>query len=196
MNKASKSGDPVGDEGTVRSVRQWLEILVVGMNLCPFAKREMVKNRVRFATTESTTQEQLLLALQAELELLNSDPSVETTLLIHANVLQDFHDYNRFLGYADSLLVEMELEGIYQIASFHPDYQFDGTMPDDAENYTNRSPYPMLHLIREASLERVIADYPDVDQIPARNIALMNELGQDKLQALLRSCLNPGDQTF
>jgi hypothetical protein len=83
----------------------------------------------------------------------------------------------------------MGLEGIYQIASFHPDYQFDGTKPDDVENYTNRSPYPMLHLIREASLERVIADY-QVDQIPVRNIALMNDLGQDKLQALLRSCLN------
>ena len=184
------------DEETVRPVRQWVEALVVGMNLCPFAKREMVKNRVRFTTTESTTQEQLLIALQAELELLNTDPLVETTLLIHVNVLRDFHDYNRFLGYADSLLVEMELEGIYQIASFHPDYQFDGTMPDDAENYTNRSPYPMLHLIREASLERVIADYPEVDQIPARNIALMNELGQDKLQALLRSCLNDRDQIF
>ena len=196
MKEASKSGDPVCDEETVRPARRWVEALVVGMNLCPFAKREMVKNRVRFAATESTTQEQLLIALQAELELLNSDPSVETTLLIHANVLRNFHDYNRFLGYADSLLVEMELEGIYQIASFHPDYQFDGTMPDDAENYTNRSPYPMLHLIREASLERVIADYPDVDQIPARNIALMNELGQDKLQALLRSCLNAGDQIF
>jgi hypothetical protein len=83
----------------------------------------------------------------------------------------------------------MGMEGIYQIASFHPDYQFDGSEPDDAENYTNRSPYPMLHLIREASLERAIADYPEVDQIPMRNIALMNDLGQNKLQALLRSCL-------
>ena len=193
MKKASRSDDLVYDEKTVRPVRQWVETLVVGMNLCPFAKREMVKNRVRFATTTSTTEEQLLIALQAELEWLNTDPSVETTLLIHSGVLQDFHDYNQFLGHADSLLVEMELEGIYQIASFHPDYQFDGTKPDDAENYTNRSPYPMLHLIREASLERVIAEY-QVDQIPARNIALMNELGQDKLQALLRSCLNDRGQ--
>ena len=134
------------------------------------------------------------MALQVELELLNTDPSVETTLLIHASVLRNFDDYNRFLGYADSLLVEMGLEGIYQIASFHPDYQFDGTKPNDAENYTNRSPYPMLHLIREASLERVIADY-QVDQIPVRNIALMNYLGQDKLQALLRSCFNHGGST-
>jgi len=189
MKQASRSDNLVHDEKTIRPVRRWVETLVVGMNLCPFAKREMVNNRVRFATTTSITQEQLLTALQAELELLNTDPSVETTLLIHSGVLQDFHDYNRFLSYADKLLVEMGLEGIYQIASFHPDYQFDGTKPDDAENYTNRSPYPMLHLIREASLERVIADYPEVDQIPVRNIALMNELGQNKLQALLRSCL-------
>jgi hypothetical protein len=189
MKQTSTSADHVSDEKTVRPVRQWVETMVVGMNLCPFAKRELVKNRVRFATTSSTTEEQLLMALQAELELLNTDPSVETTLLIHADVLQDFHDYNGFLGYADSLLVDMGLEGIYQIASFHPHYQFDGTKPDAAENYTNRSPYPMLHLIREASLERAIADY-QVDQIPEQNIALMNELGQDKLQALLRSCLN------
>ena len=184
----------MNDEKTIQPVRQWVETMVVGMNLCPFAKRELVKNRVRFVATASTTEEQLLIALQAELELLNTDPSVETTLLIHANILQDFHDYNQFLGYADSLLVEMGLEGIYQIASFHPHYQFDGTNPDDAENYTNRSPYPMLHLIREASLERAIADYPEVDQIPMKNIALMNELGQDKLQALLRSCLNETGQ--
>jgi hypothetical protein len=193
MKQASASGDHVNDEKTVRPVQQWVEKMVVGMNLCPFAKRELVNNRVRFAATGSTTQEQLLIALQAELQLLNTDPSVETTLLIHANVLQDFYDYNQFLGYADSLLVEMGLEGIYQIASFHPHYQFDGTNPNDAENYTNRSPYPMLHLIREASLERAIADYPAVDQIPMQNIALMNELGQDKLQALLRSCLNDRD---
>lgn len=188
--EASRSDDLVYDEKTVQPVRQWVETLVVGMNLCPFAKREMVKNRVRFATTTSTTEEQLLIALQAELKLLNTDPSVETTLLIHPRVLQDFSDYNQFLSHADNLLVEMGLEGIYQIASFHPGYQFDGTKPDDPGSYTNRSPYPMLHLIREASLERVIADYPEVDQIPMRNIALMNGLGQDKLQALLRSCLN------
>jgi len=190
MKQASRSDNLVHDEKTIRPVRRWVETLVVGMNLCPFAKREMVNNRVRFATTTSITQEQLLTALQAELELLNTDPSVETTLLIHSGVLQDFHDYNRFLSYADKLLVEMGLEGIYQIASFHPDYQFDGTKPDDAENYTNRSPYPMLHLIREESLERAIAAYPDVDQIPLRNTELMNTLGKDKLQKLLQACFD------
>jgi len=194
MKETSRSNDLLYSERMVQTVRQWVETLVVGMNLCPFAKREMVNDRVRFATTTSITEEQLLIALQTELELLNTDTSVETTLLIHSRVLQDFFDYNQFLSYADSLLVEMGLKGIYQIASFHPDYQFDGTNPDDAENYTNRSPYPMLHLIREASLERAIADYPEIDQIPVRNIALMNGIGQHKLHALLKSCLNYKDQ--
>ena len=179
------------DEEIIHAVRQWVETFVVGMNLCPFAKRELVKNRVRFVTTAATTAEQLLQVLQTELELLNADPSVETTLLIHPAVLQDFYDFNDFLGFADSLLVDMELEGIYQVASFHPDYQFGGTRSGDAENYTNRAPYPVLHLLREESLERVIADYSDVDDIPERNIELMNSLGQDKLQALFRSCLKP-----
>ncbi len=188
MKEGSKSADFEHDEKIVQPVRQWVEALVVGMNLCPFAKRELVNNRVRFATTTSVTKEQLLMALQSELDLLNTDSSIETTLLIHPGVLQDFYDYNQFLNYADSLLAEMGLEGIFQIASFHPDYQFNGTKPDDVENYTNRSPHPMLHLIREASLERAIANYPEADQIPQRNIALMNDLGQDKLQALLKSC--------
>lgn len=180
----------VADDNIVLAVRAWVETFVVDMNLCPFAKRELVKNRVRFVTTAATSEEQLLHVLQAELELLNTDPSIETTLLIHADVLQDFYDYNDFLSVADDVLLEMQLEGVYQIASFHPDYQFGGTQPSDAENYTNRAPYPILHLLREASLERVIADYPDVDNIPDRNIALMNTLGADKLQALLKACFH------
>ena len=178
----------MNDEQIVLAVQQWVDTFVVGMNLCPFAKRELVKHRVRFVATAASTSEQLLKALQDELELLNRQSSVETTLLIHPHVLQDFYDFNDFLDEADHLLMEMELEGVYQIASFHPDYQFGGTQPNDAENYTNRSPYPVLHVLREASLERAIADYPDVDDIPQRNIELMNTLGQHKLQALLRSC--------
>ena len=191
MTNLEKLARLENDEEIIQSVRQWVETFVVGMNLCPFAKRELVKNRVRFVTTAATTAEQLLQVLQTELELLNADPSVETSLLIHPAVLQDFYDFNDFLDCADSLLVDMELEGIYQVASFHPDYQFGGTRSGDAENYTNRAPYPVLHLLREESLERVIADYPDVDDIPERNIELMNSLGQDKLQALLKSCLKP-----
>lgn len=178
------------DDKILASVRQWVESFVVDMKLCPFAERELVKNRVRFAVTEATTEEQLLMALQAELALLNKDPSVETTLLIHPKVLQDFADYNQFLDHADRLLAQMGLEGVCQIASFHPDYQFAGTGPDDAENYTNRSPYPVLHIIREESLEHAIADFPDVDQVPVHNIELMKRMGRDKLQALLQACTN------
>lgn len=176
------------DEQIIAAVRHWVETMVVGMNLCPFAKRELVKERVRFVTTEADNQEALLLVLHDELERLTQQPDIETTLLIHPQVLQDFYDYNDFLYLADRLLVQMELEGVYQIASFHPDYQFGGTEPEDAENYTNRSPYPVLHLLREDSLERVIADYPNVDDIPERNITLMNELGTNKLKALLQDC--------
>ena len=164
--------------------------MVVGLNLCPFAKRELVNNRIRFVVTQSIGEEQLLAALQTELSLLNNDESIETTLLIHPDVLQDFFDYNQFLDKADQLLLQMGLEGVYQIASFHPDYQFAGTAVEDAENYTNRSPYPLLHILREASLERTIAAYPDVEQIPVRNIETMNKLGRDKLQALLQGCLD------
>ncbi|MBU2280911.1 MAG: DUF1415 domain-containing protein [Gammaproteobacteria bacterium] len=187
MTKSSQPTEHQNDEETVLSIRQWVQTFVIEMNLCPFAKYEMLNNRVRFATTRAITEEQLLMSLQDELELLNSDPAIETTLLIHSHVLQDFYAYNQFLSDADRLLVEMGLEGTYQIASFHPDYQFGGTNPDDAENFTNRSPYPLLHLIREASLERAIALYPDVDQVPVRNVALMNSLGHNKLQALFES---------
>lgn len=178
------------NEKIISPVRHWVENLVVGLNLCPFAKRELVKNRVRFSVTDAVTEEQLLLVLQAELELLNSDEAVETTLLIHPKVLQDFYIYNQFLSLADSLLAQMGLVGVYQIASFHPDYQFGGTERDDVENYTNRSPYPMLHLIREESLELAIANYPDSDQIPEANIALLKSLGRDKMQALLQACFD------
>ncbi len=174
----------------IEPVRHWVESVVVGLNLCPFAKRELVKNRVRFSVSDADSTEQLLAHLEAELELLNSDDSIETSLLIHPWVLQDFEDYNQFLNSADALLEQMELDGIYQIASFHPEYRFEGTKAGDLENYTNRSPYPLLHLIREQSLERAIANYPDPDLIPERNIQLLESLGRDKMQALLEACFH------
>ena len=172
----------------VCAVRRWVKDLIVDLNLCPFAGRELLENRIRFVVTEATTEEQLIAALRTELALLNDDATVETTLLIHPDVLREFSDYNQFLDCADELLVQMGLEGVYQIASFHPDYQFVGTDVDDAENYTNRSPYPLLHILREASLERSIATYPDVEQIPVRNIALMNSMGREKIRALIDAC--------
>ncbi|TNE78708.1 MAG: DUF1415 domain-containing protein, partial [Gammaproteobacteria bacterium] len=135
----------------VESTRKWVEDVVVGYNLCPFAKRELVRNRVRFVVSEATTEDELLRDLHAELHRLDDEPEIETTLLIHPHALTDFGAYNDFLDAADGLLAFLEMDGIYQIASFHPDYQFEGTDPEAAENYTNRSPFPMLHLLREAS---------------------------------------------
>lgn len=176
---------------TVMEVRRWLESVVIEFNLCPFAARELINDRVRFAATEATSELQLLQALEAELERLVHDGSVETTLLIHPHVLMDFGDYNQFLEMADGLLEQMQLVGVFQIASFHPDYQFGGTEIDAAENYTNRSPYPVLHLLREKSLTRAVDGMPDIDQIPVRNIAKMNELGTDRLKTLLQACCTP-----
>jgi hypothetical protein len=166
------------------AVRHWLESVVIGLNLCPFARRELLHGRVRFAVSDATSEVRLLQALEAELEHLAEDAATETSLLVHPNVLQDFADYNQFLQLADGLLVQMRLDGVFQIASFHPDYQFAGTNADDAENYTNRSPYPMLHLLREDSLSRVIESTIDIDQIPLRNIRKMNQLGAEKLKLL------------
>jgi len=182
--------DLLKDDEIIAAVQRWVKSFVVDMNLCPFAKRELTRNRIRFALTAAKTEEALLMALQAELELLDSDSAIETTLLIHVNVLQDFDDYNQFLDYTDKLLRQTRFEGVFQIASFHPHYRFEGTGPDDAENYTNRSPHPMLHIIREESLARAIAETANVDQIPARNIELMNDLGQARLRTLLQTCIN------
>ena len=174
------------------AVEHWVETVVIGLNLCPFAKREFINQRVRFYVSEAATTDQLLLDIQAELGRLERDNRIETTLLIHPNVLQDFSDYNQFLDEADDLLLAMKAEGVFQIASFHPDYQFADAQMDAVENYTNRSPFPLLHIIREASVERAIAHHPDPDGIPERNIALLNKLGLDKMRALLQVCVDKG----
>jgi hypothetical protein len=171
------------------AVRRWVESVVVELNLCPFAKRELDSDRVRFTVTDASTETALLMALESELERLTRDLAVETTLLIHPDVLKDFLDYNQFLDLADGLLTQMGLEGVFQIASFHPDYQFADTKVDDPENYTNRSPCPVLHILREESLERAVASTPDIDQVPVRNIDTMNSIGAERLRAMLGSCL-------
>ena len=170
-------------------MRRWVDDVVVGLNLCPFAQRELVADRVRFTVTDVSSESDLLEELASELELLSSTPTIETTLLIHPHILDDFLQYNQFLDYADKLLEHLKLDGEFQIASFHPNYQFAETDADDPENFTNRSPYPVLHLLREASLEKAIANTADIDQIPIRNIDTMNRIGAESLQATLRACL-------
>ena len=177
----------MSSETIIRTTKNWLEKVVIGLNLCPFAKKELVKDRIRFAVSDSKTDEELLMELNSELEFIFANDDVETTLLIMSNHLKDFYDYNQFLDLADALIEQMDFLGEFQIASFHPDYQFAETEIDDVENYTNRSPYPILHILREASLEKVIESYPDVEKIPESNIALLREMGLGKITGLFSS---------
>lgn len=160
-------------------VRRWLERAVIGLNLCPFAKAVYAKQQVRIVVSDATTERALLEELGEEMALLRDTPAdeIDTTLLVHPQVLGDFLDYNDFLDDADALVEAMELDGVLQVASFHPDYQFAGTEPDDAENLTNRAPHPILHLLREDSVDRAVAAYAQPDAIIERNVAMMRELG-------------------
>ncbi|MGD9661238.1 MAG: DUF1415 domain-containing protein [Porticoccaceae bacterium] len=180
---------PLYRDDIITQVRQWVETLVVGLNLCPFAKRELVKDRIRFSVSTATDEWQLLADLEDELKLLEENAAIETTLLIHPQVLEDFSAYNQFLNLADRLLDQLRLRGVFQVASFHPHYVFADSEEDDVDNFTNRAPYPILHLLREDSLERAIANYANAELIPERNIALMRELGRNHMETLLRSCM-------
>jgi hypothetical protein len=183
------------DQKIILAVQQWVNDFVVDLNLCPFAKRALVKQRVRFVVSYADNEEALLVALQAELNQLADNSDIETTLLIHPLMLNDFDAYNQFLDYADGLLKEMQLDGVFQVASFHPNYQFGGTDIEDAENYTNRSPYPLLHILREASLDAVLETTEHTDQIPVRNITLMNEMGAARLKQMLSDCLDNSSES-
>jgi hypothetical protein len=172
----------------ISATRRWVERSVVGLNLCPFAELPYRSNRVCFVVSEQRSAAGLLEDLRSELLALSCAAPVdrETTLLIHPWVLADFTEYNEFLGICDSVVTEMNLEGELQVASFHPQYQFAGSQPDDIENYTNRSPYPMLHLLREASVERAVEAVGDTDEIYRRNIRTLRALGHAGWQRLWR----------
>ncbi|GGY71544.1 hypothetical protein GCM10011613_15420 [Cellvibrio zantedeschiae] len=154
-----------------QDVLVWLNSVVIGLNLCPFAGKPTRENRVRFSVSEATTEEAVLKDLVSEMELLDKTPvaELETTLVIIPNALQDFFDYTQCLGWAQAQLKRQGWLGVYQLASFHPDYCFAGAEPDDVENLTNRSPYPIIHIIREASLEKALEYFDDVDEVPERN---------------------------
>jgi hypothetical protein len=175
------------DERVEVEVRRWLERAVIGLNLCPFAKAVYAKQQVRIVVSDATTERALLQQLGEEMALLRDTPveDIDTTLLVHPQVLQDFLDYNDFLDDADALVEAMELDGVLQVASFHPHYQFAGTQPDDAENLTNRAPHPILHLLREDSVDRAVAAYPEPEAIIGRNVATMRELGAGGFANLL-----------
>ena len=166
--------------------RHWLERAVIGLNLCPFAKAVHVRGQVRWVLSDATTEEALLADLVHELQVLQDAGAdeVETTLIVHPHVLEDFEDYNQFLDLADAAISELDLEGEIQVASFHPQYRFAGSAPDAIEDFSNRSPYPMLHLLREASIARAVAAFPDAEKIYGRNMDTLRALGHAGWQAL------------
>ncbi|WP_049630535.1 DUF1415 domain-containing protein [Cellvibrio sp. pealriver] len=170
----------------IANVTRWLNEVVIGLNLCPFSAKPTRENRVRFVVSNAQEDEDLLQDLQREMELLDEKPAseIETTLVIIPNHLQDFFDYNQFLNWADQLLKRNRWIGVYQIATFHPDYCFADAEPDDAENLTNRAPYPVLHIIREASLEKALEYFADVDEIPEINKARVESLTAEEKQKL------------
>ncbi len=172
----------------IAATRLWLERIVIGLNLCPFAKAVYVKDQVRFVLSDATTPEALVEQLAEELVLLRDTPAeqIDTTLIVHPQVLTDFLDYNDFLDNADAAIEALELQGILQVASFHPDYQFEGVAANDASNYTNRAPFPTLHLLREDSVARAVDVYPDPDVIVERNIQTLDRIGVDGWHRRLR----------
>lgn len=178
MSNANPNAD---DDAVIAATRRWLERAVIGLNLCPFAKAVYVKEQVRYVVSSATTPEALLEQLMDELQYLSDTPSeqVDTTMLIHPFVLNDFEDYNEFLDVADAAVEDMQLDGELQVASFHPQYQFADTDVNDISNYTNRAPYPILHLLREDSIDRAVEAFPEAAEIFEKNIDTMEKLGID-----------------
>lgn len=161
----------------VEQTKQWLRDIVIAHNFCPFAKKELESGRVRFSLCEETQKEKILSALIDECQRLDINPEIETTLIVFSKAMEDFDLYLNIVELADELMNLQGYEGVYQLATFHPDYVFAGSDKTDAANYTNRSPYPLLHLIREESLEQVLESYPDPESIPEKNINKARELG-------------------
>lgn len=180
---------PDDDHIVIAQTQAWLKAVVVGCNFCPFASREMQRDSIRYVVLRSEEMERCLEAVIQECARLDEDGEVETTLLIFAGAFGVFEDFLDLLELSENLLIDRGYEGIYQIASFHQDYRFADAPPDDPANFTNRSLYPMLHLLREASLDRVLEHYPDPEGIPERNIAFARQKGHAYMELLREACL-------
>ncbi|SMG60079.1 DUF1415 domain-containing protein [Paraburkholderia susongensis] len=183
MPSSAQSHDAV-----IAATRHWLTAAVIGLNLCPFAKAVYVKEQIRYAVSDAEDMEAVLTDLEAELQaLVATDPSaVDTTLLILPRALGNFLDFNDCLFFADRLIKQLRLDGIIQIASFHPHYQFEGSEPGDIENYTNRAPYPILHLLREDSIDRAVQAFPEAEEIYERNQETLRRIGLAGWNALMK----------
>ncbi|WP_420225092.1 DUF1415 domain-containing protein [Pigmentiphaga litoralis] len=186
MSSFPETGNGPSHETAVADTRAWIEKAVIGLNLCPFAKAVHVKDQIRYIVSDARDEEALLADLARALEEIAqaSPETIDTTLLIHPWVLNDFADYNDFLDIADAAVEELDLGGIIQVASFHPDYQFADTGPDDIENYSNRAPYPTLHLLREESVDKAVDSFPEADVIYEKNIETLRNIGPEGWAAL------------
>ncbi|MCB1754996.1 MAG: DUF1415 domain-containing protein [Gammaproteobacteria bacterium] len=180
--------NPESADDIIKACCNWLDDIVIGENFCPFAKRERERGSIRFALAPQAALESALQFFADELLLLDDDPAIETSLLIYPQGFDDFDDYLELLEYAQEVLASIGFEGRYQLASFHPRYCFEGCAEDDAENYTNRSPWPILHLIREDSVSRAADNYPAIDEIPRRNIEHARKIGRHALRQRLQNC--------
>jgi uncharacterized protein len=169
----------------IQKTRQWIQSFVITLNLCPFAKREIDKNSVRFQISQAETISEARNCLQKELEILNNNPLIETTLLIFPDCFSDFFHYLDLVDVLESAIIAKTYEGIYQLATFHPEYCFADTDMDDVTNYTNRSPYPMIHILREAQVEQAIAYYGDTTNIIKNNQKTLSLLGKNTVQRRL-----------
>lgn len=186
---AADPREPIDNEAVIAATRHWLVRAVIGLNLCPFAKSVHTKDQIRYVVSDSRDLEGTLAALEAELRtLVDAEPErIDTTLLIFPQACPDFLEFNDMLFFAERLLAQMRLEGQVQIASFHPHYQFADTAPGDVENYTNRAPYPILHLLRESSVERAVQAFPDAAGIYERNQETMRRLGHEGWRAWMQA---------
>ncbi|WP_089725896.1 DUF1415 domain-containing protein [Modicisalibacter muralis] len=173
---------------SLHRTRAWVENFVVGLDICPFARRELERDSIRYVPVSAASPEQALLALIDECQRLDSDASIETTLVVLTDGAEVFDDYLDLLGLAEALLDDQGYEGVYQLASFHPDYCFDGVAEDDPANYTNRSPHPMLHLLREAGVEQALSRFAHPERIPERNVETLRRLGNRALAERLLAC--------
>jgi len=176
----------LNDNHIITQTQHWLEEVVIGLNLCPFAAKPNRNKQIKIEVSHAKTEEKLLEDILAQLMILDSTTAqqLETTLVVIPDMLQDFYDYNLFLDWVDALIKQQNWEGIFQVATFHPDYCFGGAHPDDDENLTNRSPLPVLHLIREQSMERVLKHYPDPESIPENNIQRVESLSDEEKRRL------------
>jgi len=177
------------EQAVIASCRQWVTDVIVGLNFCPFAKPVVESGAVSFSVVDEQKLELCLQAVCDELSRLGNDDSIETSLLIYPIGFESFDDYLELAGIAEELLIDEGYEGVFQLATFHPDYCFEGQVYDDAANYTNRSPYPMLHVLREASVEKAVENIADPEKIPNRNIAFAREKGVDTLSDMLDNCI-------